>query len=346
MNDAGTAVALNDLNARIVHAFGAGGALAASVPGFVPRASQAEMALTVHRAISAGDTLVAEAGTGTGKTFAYLVPALLSGGKLLISTGTKPLQDQLYRKDLPAVLGALKLNAATALLKGRANYLCLHRMNVGRGSGDDRASVDENRMRLRALLPADPAWLKQVHGATVVDAAEAAAVPGGAEADAAITDRAQVVAAVMVADCMPVLLADTRGRCVAAVHAGWRGLAAGVIQRAVRALRERLGDPDAQLLAYLGPAIGPDHFEVGSDVLEAMSTGLNGAAAAFVRRDDRYMADLFALGRNALKQENVDAIYGGDVCTVCDPSRFYSHRRDRVTGRHAALIWIEPDRVV
>ena len=219
-------------------------------------------------------------------------------------------------------------------------------MNVGRGSGDDRGSVDENRMRLRALLPADPAWLKQVHGATVVDAAEAAAVPGGAEADAAITDRAQVVAAVMVADCMPVLLADARGRCVAAVHAGWRGLAAGVIQRAVRALRERLGEPDAQLLAYLGPAIGPDHFEVGTDVLEAMSTGLNGAAAAFVRRDDRYMADLFALGRNALKQENVDAIYGGDVCTVCDPSRFYSHRRDRVTGRHAALIWIEPDRVV
>ncbi len=160
-------------------------------------------------------------------------------------------------------------------------------MNVGRGSGDDRASVDENRMRLRALLPADPAWLKQVHGATVVDAAEAAAVPGGAEADAAITDRAQVVAAVMVADCMPVLLADAQGRCVAAVHAGWRGLAAGVIQRAVRALRERLGEPDAQVLAYLGPAIGPDHFEVGTDVLEAMSAGLNGAAAAFVRRADR-----------------------------------------------------------
>ncbi len=128
MNGASTAVALDDLDARIVRAFGAGGALAASVPGFVPRASQAEMALAVHHAISGGDTLIAEAGTGTGKTFAYLVPALLGGGKLLISTGTKPLQDQLYRKDLPAVLRALKVNAAIALLKGRANYLCLHRM--------------------------------------------------------------------------------------------------------------------------------------------------------------------------------------------------------------------------
>ena len=129
MNGAGTAVALGDLDARIVRAFGAGGALAASVPGFVPRASQAEMALAVHHAISGGDTLIAEAGTGTGKTFAYLVPALLGGGKLLISTGTKPLQDQLYRKDLPAVLRALKVNAAIALLKGRANYLCLHRLD-------------------------------------------------------------------------------------------------------------------------------------------------------------------------------------------------------------------------
>jgi len=150
VNDAGTAVALNDLNARIVHAFGAGGALAASVPGFVPRASQAEMALAVHRAISAGDTLVAEAGTGTGKTFAYLVPALLSGGKLLISTGTKPLQDQLYRKDLPAVLKALRLNAATALLKGRANYLCLHRM--ARAEADGLLPSREDVRHLRSIV--------------------------------------------------------------------------------------------------------------------------------------------------------------------------------------------------
>ncbi len=134
----------------IARAFAAGGALAAAVPGFVPRASQADMAATVHQAIHDGVTLVAEAGTGTGKTFAYLVPALLAGGKLLISTGTKPLQDQLFRKDLPAVLKALKINAATALLKGRANYLCLHRME--RAEGEALLSSRDDARHLRAIV--------------------------------------------------------------------------------------------------------------------------------------------------------------------------------------------------
>lgn len=135
---------------QVTQAFAAGGALALSVPGFVPRGSQAEMAATVHRVIQNGGTLVAEAGTGTGKTFAYLVPALLGGGKLLISTGTKPLQDQLYRKDLPAVLKALKLNAATALLKGRANYLCLHRL--ARAEADALVATREDARQLRAVM--------------------------------------------------------------------------------------------------------------------------------------------------------------------------------------------------
>ena len=134
----------------IARAFAAGGALSAAVPGFVPRASQADMAATVHQAILDGATLVAEAGTGTGKTFAYLVPALLAGGKLLISTGTKPLQDQLFRKDLPAVLKALKINAATALLKGRANYLCLHRMQ--RAEGEALLSTRDDARHLRAIV--------------------------------------------------------------------------------------------------------------------------------------------------------------------------------------------------
>ncbi len=128
MSRTAAAVAPDSAAVRIAQAFAAGGALARSVPGFVARPSQADMAAAVHRAISDGATLVAEAGTGTGKTFAYLVPALLAGGKLLVSTGTKPLQDQLFRKDLPAVLKALKISAATAVLKGRANYVCLHRM--------------------------------------------------------------------------------------------------------------------------------------------------------------------------------------------------------------------------
>jgi YfiH family protein len=125
-------------------------------------------------------------------------------------------------------------------------------------------------------------------------------------------------------------------------HAGWRGLAAGVIQATVRAMRERMGDSAARLLAYLGPAIGPDHFEVGRDVFDAMTSRLDGAAGSFVDRGEgKYRADLFALGRLALAQERVDAVYGGGVCTACDASRFYSHRRDSVTGRHAALIWLD-----
>jgi len=145
-----TAAAAPPADIQVAQVFAADGALASSVPGFVPRGSQAEMAAAVHRVIQDGGTLVAEAGTGTGKTFAYLVPALLTGGKLLISTGTKPLQDQLYRKDLPAVLRALKLNAATALLKGRANYLCLYRL--ARAEADALVATREDARQLRAVL--------------------------------------------------------------------------------------------------------------------------------------------------------------------------------------------------
>ncbi|HEX5640557.1 MAG TPA: ATP-dependent DNA helicase [Burkholderiaceae bacterium] len=134
---------------RVIEVFGQGGALARTVDGFVPRASQAEMASTVYDAIHSGATLVAEAGTGTGKTFAYLVPVLLAGGKVLISTGTKPLQDQLFRKDLPAVLASLKLAVATALLKGRANYLCLHRLD--RAEAEGMLPTREDAMHLRAI---------------------------------------------------------------------------------------------------------------------------------------------------------------------------------------------------
>jgi YfiH family protein len=212
-------------------------------------------------------------------------------------------------------------------------------MNLGLGCGDDAATVAANRARLREMLPGEPRWLRQVHGSRVVDAA---AVDGTVEADAAVTDQPGTVAVVMVADCMPVLLADERGRCVGVAHAGWRGLAAGILQATVRTMRERLGEADARLIAYLGPAIGPDHFEVGGDVLQAMTSGLEGGAAAFVPAGaGKYRADLFALGRMALAAAGVDAVFGGGICTVCDPERFYSYRRDRITGRHAALVWID-----
>lgn len=209
-------------------------------------------------------------------------------------------------------------------------------LNLGYGAGDAVDAVAANRALLRAHLPAEPRWLRQVHGAQVVDAGE---VEAGIEADASFTDRADTVAVAMMADCMPVMLADGAGRCVAVAHAGWRGLAAGVLQATVRALRARVGQ-GARLIAWLGPAIGPDHFEVGPDVRDAMTNCLDGAASAFVHHvGDRFRADLFWLGRLALRSAGVDAVHGGGICTYCDAKRFYSHRRDRITGRHAALIW-------
>lgn len=212
-------------------------------------------------------------------------------------------------------------------------------LNLGLLSGDAAEAVRANRERLRRLLPSEPRWLKQVHGPRVVRADD---VEAPVEADAAFTTTPGVVAAVLVADCMPVLLADADGRCVGVAHAGWRGVAGGVIQATVRAMRSALGHDDAVLVAYLGPAIGPAHFEVGTEVLDAMEEALPDAASAFVRRGDRYLADLFALGRQALQQVGVTRVYGGGDCTYSDPERFYSYRRDQVTGRHAALVWIDP----
>jgi polyphenol oxidase len=212
-------------------------------------------------------------------------------------------------------------------------------MNVGLLAGDAPDAVRENRARLRAALPSEARWLKQVHGPTVVRADDVTTPP---EADAAFTTTPGIVAAVMVADCMPVLLADVDGRCVGVAHAGWRGVASGVVQATVRAMRAALGAREAELVAWLGPAIGPAHFEVGPEVLEAMSGTLPAAAEAFQPRGAKYLADLFALGRQALREVGVTRVYGGTECTYSAPERFYSFRRDRVTGRHAALVWIDP----
>lgn len=213
-------------------------------------------------------------------------------------------------------------------------------MNLGLGAGDAPEAVGENRRRLRALLPSEPRWLKQVHGATVVRADD---VVQPVEADAAYTTTPGVVAVVMVADCLPVLLADVQGRCVGVAHAGWRGLAAGVIQATVGAMRAALGTPEAELRAYLGPAIGPARFEVGAEVLDAMRVHLPGARAAFRPHGAKYLADLFALGRQALHAVGVERVAGGSDCTYEDAKRFYSYRRDGVTGRHGAMVWIDPD---
>lgn len=206
-------------------------------------------------------------------------------------------------------------------------------LNLGLRAGDDPAAVEANRERLRAALPAEPKWLRQVHGCTVVEADDLDLVP---EADAALARAPRTVCAMLVADCIPVLLADRAGSTVAVAHAGWRGLAGGVLEGVVG----RMDVAREALLAYLGPGIGPGAFEVGADVRDAFLASDARAAEAFSPHEPgKWMADLFLLARQRLQRCGVTRIYGGGLCTHSDPRRFYSYRRDGATGRMAALIW-------
>ncbi len=207
-------------------------------------------------------------------------------------------------------------------------------LNLGDHVGDDAGAVAANRERVaRALsLPAAPRWLTQVHGSTVVDAGRAGV---GCEADAAWTDRSGVVCAVLTADCVPLALATRCGRRVAAVHVGWRGLAAGVVENAVATLADDAG----QLVGWMGPAISQRAFEVGPEVRSALA-GDDEALAFFAPgRADRYMADLFGLLRLRLARLGVGEVAGGEHCTYSDPGRFFSYRRDGRCGRMATLVW-------
>lgn len=209
-------------------------------------------------------------------------------------------------------------------------------LNLGDHVGDDAERVGRNRARVREHLglPAEPLWLRQVHGCEV---AEAGAVPSGCAADAAVARSPGRVCAVLTADCLPLLLCDRVGQVVAAVHAGWRGLAAGVVEQAVGALAV---DP-WQVLAWLGPAIGPDAFEVGPEVRDEFLAADSGAGQAFrPGMGGRWLADLDTLARRRLERAGVRSVYGGGHCTFSDPSRFFSYRRDGVTGRMASLIWL------
>ena len=212
--------------------------------------------------------------------------------------------------------------------------------NLGDHVGDDPDTVARNRALLREALklPLEPLWLKQVHGTNVVDAASAH-THIGVTADGAWTHRPGVVCAVLTADCLPVFLCDRQGTKVALLHAGWRGLAAGVIEAGVRAL----ATPSAELLAWLGPAIGPDSYEVGDDVRRAFLDDDPGAAEGFRPAGaGRWHADLYALACRRLQAQGVNAIHGGNFCTLRERERFYSFRRDGVTGRMASLIWLAP----
>ena len=212
-------------------------------------------------------------------------------------------------------------------------------LNLGDHVGDAPAAVAQNRSRLRtaAKVPAEPAWLAQVHGVDVRDLDGNA--PGPDRADAAVTREPGRVCAILTADCLPVLLAADSGDAVGAAHAGWRGLCAGVIEATVRSL----GRAPKSLLAWLGPGIGPLHFEVGDEVREALVRADPGAEAAFEpNARGRFMADLPALARRRLEHLGVERIYGGGMCTFGDPGRYFSHRRDGRTGRQGTLIWLAP----
>jgi YfiH family protein len=206
--------------------------------------------------------------------------------------------------------------------------------NVASHVGDDPQAVAANRARLRALLPAEPVWLEQVHGTAVADAD----CVTGATADASVARLPGHVCAVLTADCLPVLFCNRQATVVAAAHAGWRGLAGGVLANAVA----RMGCPPDDILAWLGPAIGPAAFEVGPEVRTAFIDRLPRAQDAFrPGQGDRLFADIYALARLELAQTGVHAVFGGGLCTVGQPGLFHSYRRDGVTGRMASLVWLD-----
>lgn len=211
-------------------------------------------------------------------------------------------------------------------------------LNLAAHVGDAEHAVRHNRARFAAALalPAAPVWLDQVHGARVVNAAAQGAWCAAPQADAAYAECPDGVCAVLTADCLPLLLCDEQGSRVAAVHAGWRGLAAGVIEAAL----SKMGPP-SEVLAWLGPAIGPQHFEVGDEVREMFVAHDAEAQHAFRPNPaGRWLADLYQLTRQRLNAQGVTRIYGGEWCTYGESQRFYSYRRDGVTGRMATLIWL------
>ena len=237
---------------------------------------------------------------------------------------------------LPDWPAPANVRAAVTTRTGGVSHAPYDSFNLGTHVGDDPTAVRENRARLRAALalPAEPVWLKQVHGVAVVDAAQGGAEP---EADGAFAAQPGAVCVVLTADCLPVLLCNRQGTKVAALHAGWRGLAGGVIEAGVKAM----GVPGNELLAWLGPAIGPQTFEVGTDVRAAFVQHDAQAAQAFrAVREGKYLADIYQLARLRLQRLGVAAVYGGGFCTVTERERFFSYRRDGATGRMASLIWL------
>ncbi len=207
-------------------------------------------------------------------------------------------------------------------------------LNLGLHVGDDPVRVNRNRQALAQFMPSEPVWLEQVHGVEVASADLAAC---RVVADASVAKQRGSVCVVMTADCLPVLLCDEDGTVVAAVHAGWKGLAAGVIETTVK----EMGVAPRKLMAWLGPAIGPESFEVGAEVRAAFMAHDASAAAAFrPHREGKYLADIYLLARQRLNAMGVTRISGDGYCTYRQKDRFFSYRRDGVTGRMGTFIWL------
>ncbi len=250
-------------------------------------------------------------------------------------TGNRFAAPRWLTPDWPAPVNVRALSTFRVAGASRPPFASL---NLGGHVEDNPLAVAKNRRSLReaAGLPNEPRWLTQVHGTHVVDLdlpEPAAALRG----DAAFSRQSGVVCAILSADCLPVLLTTVSGHRVGAAHAGWRGLAAGVIERTV----EAFGTPPEQIMAWLGPAIGPNHFEVGPEVRAQFVSGDQDAQSAFVASGDRYKADLYALARHRLARAGVQWVYGGGECTFRQDDRYFSHRRAGPTGRQATLIWLE-----
>ena len=246
-------------------------------------------------------------------------------------------------RDLPLLLpdwpAPPNVRAASTTRAGGASRPPFGSLNLGGNTGDDPDAVAGNRRRLRARLglAQEPAWLRQVHGAEVIEASTDA-LP----ADAAWTDVPGRACAVLTADCLPVLFCNRSGTRVAAAHGGWRGLVAGILENTVNVF----DDAPTELMAWLGPAIGPESFEIGPEVREAFLDRWPQAANAFARgRNDRWYGDLYAIARLQLNTLGVDAIHGGHWCTLQESERFFSFRRDGQTGRMATLVWLDDSAV-
>lgn len=244
-------------------------------------------------------------------------------------------------RELPLVLpewpAPANVRAAVTTRQGGVSRGPFESLNFGLHVGDDPQAVHANRRRLHARLglTREASWLQQVHGTAVMRADE---ISEPRAADASWTDQQGVACAVLTADCLPMLLCDRQGTVVAAAHGGWRGLADNILEETVRAMCV----PAAELMAWLGPAIGPDAFEVGPEVRHAFLGRWSGAAGAFREgQGDRWLCDIYSIARVQLQALGVTSVHGGGFCTFSERERFYSYRRDGQTGRMASLIWLE-----